>query len=63
MATRAWAVADILRPVGKLYLNKAVPVPDQPTYLTCEIRNSLTHVATPPCRMSHETVVAQEFEL
>ncbi|KAH7926937.1 hypothetical protein BV22DRAFT_1085889 [Leucogyrophana mollusca] len=50
-----------VRVLGVRGLN--VPLPQQPTALTCTLNNGIHFVTTPECRLSRDSRIDQEFEL
>ncbi|ESK93623.1 gtp binding protein [Moniliophthora roreri MCA 2997] len=43
--------------------NLHVPIPQEPTIMSCTLNNGIHFVTTPECRLSKDTVISQEFEL
>ncbi|KDQ55167.1 hypothetical protein JAAARDRAFT_181183 [Jaapia argillacea MUCL 33604] len=40
-----------------------VPIPQEPTALTCTLNNGIHYVTTPESRLGHDSLIDQEFEL
>ncbi|KAG6837835.1 hypothetical protein H0H93_016203 [Arthromyces matolae] len=40
-----------------------VPLPEQPTFVTCTLNNGIHFVSTPECQLSRDFAIEQEFEL
>lgn len=40
-----------------------LPIPTQPTSMTCTLNNGIHFVTTPECQMSEQSRIEQEFEL
>ncbi|OCH87432.1 hypothetical protein OBBRIDRAFT_796201 [Obba rivulosa] len=50
-----------VRVIGLKNLN--VPLPQQPTIISCTLNNGIHYVSTPPSRLSQSCSIEQEFEL
>ena len=44
-------------------LHQKFPIPEEASYVTCELNNGFQHVATGATRLAKDTNIAQEFEL
>ena len=62
-ASKARNTGALFVKIGKLKVGRDLPLPQEPTFVACELFNGLDHVTTGVSRLSVETEIQQEFEL
>ncbi|KAF6763079.1 hypothetical protein DFP72DRAFT_1030227 [Ephemerocybe angulata] len=66
---RAWRAEDKSKAYGKVFVKVLgikhihVPMPREPTAVSCTLNNGIHFVSTPDCPFAESTAIEQEFEL